>query len=86
MWSILKALRENPEILFESQRRRGESTELVEKAIELDKLWRKKLYELNNLRKERNELSRRIKSEKSEELIRRAKELSRVIKERENEL
>uniref|UniRef100_A0A7C3YF80 Serine--tRNA ligase n=1 Tax=Geoglobus ahangari TaxID=113653 RepID=A0A7C3YF80_9EURY len=86
MWSILKALRENPEILFESQRRRGESTEIVEKAIELDKLWRKKLYELNNLRKERNELSRRIKSEKSEELIRRAKELSKIIKERENEL
>ncbi len=86
MWSILKALRENPEILFESQRRRGESTELVEKAMELDKLWRKKLYELNNLRKERNELSRRIKSEKSEELIKRAKELSKEIKERENEL
>jgi len=86
MWSILKALRENPEILFESQRRRGESTEIVEKAIELDKLWRKKLYELNTLRKERNELSRRIKKERDEELIKRAKELSKVIKERENEL
>jgi len=54
--------------------------------MELDKLWRKKLYELNNLRKERNELSSRIKSEKSEELIKRAKELSKEIKERENEL
>ncbi|RLI76625.1 serine--tRNA ligase, partial [Archaeoglobales archaeon] len=50
MWSILKALRESPEVLIESQRRRGDSTEIVEKAIELDRLWREKLKELNQLR------------------------------------
>ncbi len=86
MWSILKALRENPEILLESQRKRGESVEIVEKAIELDKLWRKKLYDLNNLRKERNELSREIKKRKDDTLIKKAKELSEKIKEGEKEL
>ncbi|ADC64371.1 seryl-tRNA synthetase [Ferroglobus placidus DSM 10642] len=86
MWSILKALRENPEILVESQRRRGEDVEIVYKAIELDKNWRKKLYELDQLRRERNELSRKLKSERSEELIKKAKEISERVKKEEEEL
>lgn len=86
MWSILKALRENPEVLVESQRRRGEDVEIVYKAIELDKSWRKKLYELDQLRRERNELSRRLKSERNEELIKKAKEISEKVKRGEEEL
>ncbi|WP_290899255.1 serine--tRNA ligase [Ferroglobus sp.] len=86
MWSILKALRENPEVLVESQRRRGEDVEIVYKAIELDKIWRKKLYELDQLRRERNELSRRLKSERNEELIKKAKEISEKVKRGEEEL
>ncbi|MEM4291264.1 MAG: hypothetical protein QXR50_00955 [Archaeoglobaceae archaeon] len=49
MWSILKALREKPEILYESQKRRNLSTEIIDKAIELDKKWREKLREVNAL-------------------------------------
>ena len=86
MWSILKALREDPEVLVESQRRRGEDVEIVYKAIELDKSWRKKLYELDQLRRERNELSRRLKSERNEELIKKAKEISEKVKKGEEEL
>ena len=86
MWSILKALRENPEVLVESQKRRGENVEIVYKAVELDKKWRKMLYELDKLRRERNELSRRLKSERSEELISKAREISEKVKKGEEEL
>ncbi len=89
MWSILKALRENPEILYDSQKRRGLSTEIVDKAIELDKLWRSKLKEVNNLRKMRNELARKVKDAKSDErrrLIEEAKKLSAKVKSAEEEL
>lgn len=89
MWSILKALRENPEVLIESQRRRGDSTEIVEKAIELDRLWREKLKELNQLRHERNKLSAAIKKASKDErgkLIERAKEISERVKIGEEEL
>ncbi len=89
MWSILKALRENPQILIESQKKRGESVEIVERAIELDRLWRQKLKELNKLRHERNKLSQEIKSapkEKRTELIAKAKEISEKVKKGEEEL
>ncbi len=89
MWSILKALRENPEILIESQKKRGESLEVVEKAIKLDKEWRKKYHELNSLRHERNKLSveiRRASKEEREVLVKKAKELSNLIKAKEEEL
>jgi len=89
MWSILKALRENPEILIKSQERRGESVEVVEKAIELDRLWRTKLHSLNRLRHERNKLSRDVKNappHKKRELIERAKKLSEEVKRGEEEL
>ncbi len=89
MWSILKALRENPDILIESQQRRGESTEIVEKAIELDRQWRQKLHELNQLRHERNRLSAEIKKASKEEraaLIEKAKKISNEVKVKEEEL
>ncbi len=89
MWSILQALRENPDKLMESQQRRGEGTEKVEKAIELDKKWRKTLKEVNELRHQRNEVSKKIKSAKKDdkqELISKAKELSDKVKQDEKEL
>lgn len=81
MWSILKALRENPEILIDSQRRRGESIEVVEKAINLDKIWREKLKEVNMLRKKRNEISQKIKSLSGEEKIKAIEEAKRISEE-----
>ncbi|NOY11632.1 MAG: serine--tRNA ligase, partial [Archaeoglobi archaeon] len=86
MWSILKALRENPEILIESQRRRGEDVEVVYRAIELDKRWREELFKLNQLRRERNQLSEMVKKAKGEEkrkLIEKAKEISEMVKKGE---
>ncbi|MET1123888.1 MAG: serine--tRNA ligase [Archaeoglobaceae archaeon] len=89
MWSILKALREDPEVLYESQRRRGEDTEIIDRALNLDKLWREKLKEVNRLRKRRNEMARKIKDLKGEErerAIEEAKKLSKLVEEAEREL
>ncbi|MEM4497016.1 MAG: serine--tRNA ligase [Archaeoglobaceae archaeon] len=89
MWSILKALRENPDILRNSQMRRNESVEIVEKAVQLDKLWREKLKEVNNLRKERNEISKKVKDLNGEEkqiAIKKAKELALILDQKEKEL
>ncbi len=85
-WSILKALRDNPEILVESQRRRGEDVEIVYKAVELDKIYRKLMKELDELRHERNRISQEIRKGRSQELIAKAKEISQLIKNKENEL
>ena len=79
-WSILKALRDEPGILIESQRRRGEDVKIVEKAIELDKLYRKLMKELDQLRHERNKISQQIRKAKTPELIAKAKEISTLIK------
>ncbi len=89
MWSILKALRENPEILYESQKRRGLSTDIVDRAIELDRKWREKLKEVNQLRKRRNELARMVKDAKGEErekIIQEAKRISDLVKAADEEL
>ncbi|MBO8182364.1 MAG: serine--tRNA ligase [Archaeoglobus sp.] len=89
MWSILKALRENPEILIESQKRRNGDIEIVNRAIELDKLWRKKRYDLDALRHERNKISQQIKKLKGEErekAIIEAKKISEKVKEEEKKL
>ncbi len=89
MWSILKALREKPEILYESQKRRGLSTDIVDRAIELDRRWREKLKEVNQLRKRRNELARMVKDAKGEErekIIQGAKRISDLVKAADEEL
>ncbi|PVU71851.1 serine--tRNA ligase [Acidilobus sp. SCGC AC-742_E15] len=89
MWSILKSLRENPEILIESQRRRNGDIGIVERAIKLDRTWREKRYELDQLRHERNKISREIKKLKGEErekALEEAKRISEKVKEAEKSL
>nr|WP_202319191.1 serine--tRNA ligase [Archaeoglobus neptunius] len=89
MWSILKALRENPDILYESQKRRGLSTEIIDTAIKLDRMWRDKLKQVNQLRKKRNELARKVKGAKGEErnrIIEEAKKVSDEVKKADEEL
>ena len=89
MWSVLKCLRENPEALVRSQRKRGENTEIVERAVELEKKLRASKREVDMLRHERNEISRKIAhvtKEERKKLIERAKIISERVKEREEEL
>ncbi len=86
-WSVLDALRKNPDMLRESLRKRYKPTDLVDKALELDTKWREAITELNNLREKRNEINRtipRVKGREREELINRSKELGIKVKELED--
>jgi seryl-tRNA synthetase len=59
-WSILAAIRENPDLLRWSQRRRGLGIELVDDAIRLDTAWREGRAQLGELQRQRNAISQRI--------------------------
>ncbi|KAI3898854.1 hypothetical protein MKW92_021580, partial [Papaver armeniacum] len=50
----------NPETIRESQRRRFESVELVNEVIRLDKEWRRRQFELENLRKDLNKMNKQV--------------------------
>ncbi|KAI3910287.1 hypothetical protein MKW92_053946 [Papaver armeniacum] len=50
----------NPEIIRESQRRRFGSVELVDEVIRLDIEWRQRQFELDNLRKDLNKISKEV--------------------------
>jgi len=81
-WSVLEALRKDPEILRENLRRRFLPLDMLERAIELDKKWREAVTELNSLRERRNEINRsipRADPREREELIRKAKEIGEEI-------
>ncbi|XP_047336326.1 serine--tRNA ligase [Impatiens glandulifera] len=50
----------NPEIIRESQRRRFADVEVVDEVIRLDKEWRQRQFELDNLRKDFNRINKGI--------------------------
>ena len=54
----IKLFRENPELIRESEQKRFRSTDNVENVIEYDTKWREGLKKLNELRAERNNLSK----------------------------
>ncbi len=55
-----RLLRENPEAIRESQRRRGDSVELVDRLVDLDQQRRSALTRFESLRARQKELGRRI--------------------------
>ncbi|KAF8388044.1 hypothetical protein HHK36_026710 [Tetracentron sinense] len=50
----------NPELIRESQRRRFANVELVDEIIHLDKEWRQRQFELDNLRKDFNKINKEV--------------------------
>ncbi|MEM1866870.1 MAG: serine--tRNA ligase, partial [Zestosphaera sp.] len=60
VWSTLKILRENPDLMREVLRKRFMDVSLVDKFLELDKEWRKTQTELNKLRHKHNLISSKI--------------------------
>jgi seryl-tRNA synthetase len=54
----IKLFRENPDLIRKSEKKRFRDTENVEKVIEYDTLWRNGLKKLNELRAERNKMSK----------------------------
>ncbi len=89
-WSILAAVREDPEILRKSQQRRGLDTAIVDEAVRLDEAWRKTRTELAELQRERNQVAKEIGKTKDkakrETLIKKSKMLSEKVSEGEQQL
>ncbi len=72
----IELVRENPEKVKESQRRRNQPEEKVDEVLEKDEKWREKLQRMEDLRHKRNE-----KSEKIAELKREGEDAENEIKE-----
>ncbi len=63
----IRFLRENPDSVRESQRRRGEDTDLVDRLLETDTSWRRKQQEFETLRAQQKEVSRSVGKASPEE-------------------
>ena len=81
----IKLFRENPELIFDSEKKRFRGTQTAEKVIEYDTLWREGEKRLNFLRSEKNRLSKSFKKAKAEgnldEVIAKSKGVVNEIKE-----
>ncbi len=88
-WSVLDALRNNPDLIRNSLKKRCMDFSLLDKALELDRRWRELLTETNKLREERNRINREIGSasgEEKEALIGKSRELAKRLGQMEKEL
>lgn len=89
-WSLLRLLREKPEELKESLRKRGMDPALVDRALEADARWRELRKLVDQVRHEHNVLSRRIArvkdSAERQRLIEEVRALLRKREELEREL
>jgi seryl-tRNA synthetase len=80
----IKVLRENPDLVRQSQRVRGASVDIVDEAIAADQRRRNAIVEFERVRAEQNALSKRIGSAKGDEknqLLAQAKDLAAAVKE-----
>ena len=80
----LKLLRDNPDLIRESQRARGANVELVDHAIAADQKRRSAIVEFERVRAEQNALSKSISGAKGDEksaLLEKAKDLAASVKE-----
>ncbi|MFH1711014.1 MAG: serine--tRNA ligase [Nanoarchaeota archaeon] len=87
----IKLIRESPEIVKESQKRRGMDEKEVDALLELDKKWRKLKEEADQLRSRRNKLSEEInkakkEGEKTDNLIEEAKKIPEKLEKLEEKL
>lgn len=87
----IKLVRESPDVVKESQKKRGFSVEEVDKVAELDKRWRSFKEEVDSLRAKRNKISQEINTLKKEGknasvLIKEAKEIPHKLEEKEKKM
>ncbi len=83
-WSILRLLRENPEVVRESLRKRGMDPSLADRARMLDEEWRRLKRLVDEVRHRHNVLSRQIARAKDpEERKRLIEEVRALLRERE---
>ncbi|XP_059648537.1 serine--tRNA ligase [Cornus florida] len=82
---------QNPEIIRESQRRRFADVDLVDEVIRLDEQWRKRQFELDNLRKDLNKIAKevgklKIAGEDASEKIKSSEENKQLSANKETEV
>ncbi len=89
-WTILTAVREDPDVLRRSQQRRDLDSTVVDEAVRLDSEWRKTRTELAEFQRQRNQIAKQIGKEKDNgkkaELIQESKQLSEKVSAGETRL
>jgi len=88
-WSVLELLRRDPEALKEHVRKRLMDPGIVDKAREIDSMWRRYQVEINEVRHRHNVISERIARTSSEErgaLVEEAKRLLSQLQEMEKRM
>ncbi|MFW9915762.1 MAG: serine--tRNA ligase [Candidatus Thorarchaeota archaeon] len=85
----IQLFRENPQIIRNSEEKRFKDPNAVDNVIELDNAWRKQRAAINELRRQRNELSKQIGQKKKQGLdaseeLQKADQINKQIKEAEN--
>uniref|UniRef100_A0A2C9V574 Serine-tRNA synthetase type1 N-terminal domain-containing protein n=1 Tax=Manihot esculenta TaxID=3983 RepID=A0A2C9V574_MANES len=81
----------NPELIRESQRRRFANVDIVDEIIRLDREWRQRQFELDNLRKELNKINKqiaqlKIAGEDATELIKNTNDNNQLTADKEAEV
>ncbi|MEM3533876.1 MAG: serine--tRNA ligase [Thermoplasmatales archaeon] len=71
-------LRKNPEVLYESQKKRFQDTKIIDEAVALDSEWRNLLKKTNDLKAKKNSLVRKIS-----EIIRKGEDVEPIKEEAE---
>ncbi|MEY4444031.1 MAG: hypothetical protein RL301_110, partial [Actinomycetota bacterium] len=80
----IKFLRENPDAVRDSQKKRGEDPKIVDQLLELDTKRRDAIVAFEALRAEQNQLSKSVSAAKGDEkqaLLNSAKDLANKVKE-----
>src|SRR3990167_805610 len=87
----IKLVREHPELVKASEKKRGRDVTVVDQVLKLDEAWKKELKKVEELKHKRNVVSQEInqakKNKKEKEAVKKIKEMQDVveeIKEREN--
>lgn len=84
----VRILRDNPDLVRESQRRRGEDVEVVDRLVQTDGQWREALQTFESLRAEQKQVSRQIGKASPEDrpaALAAAKDLAQKVKESEEQ-
>lgn len=84
----IKDLRERPGVYKKNNKKKGRSVKIIDDVLKLDEKWKKLKHQSDNLRAERNKISKQINEEKKKGkdvkgLIKRAKEIPGKLKELE---
>lgn len=81
----IKVVREHPELVKASEKKRGRNSEIVDQVLKLDESWKKELKKVEELKHKRNVVSQEInqakKNKKEKDAAKKIKEMQDVVQE-----